>query len=782
MALMGKNENYLMERVLFYAKRQNYVKYTSTIAEAWRISIAGLSDTFSSGLKKYDKPPELEPDEDYRTDPLASFGILEAQRHRARGVNLTMFLGLMKYYRQSYIDLILESDFSEEEKEFSRLFIDRCFDRIEIGFCTEWSEQGENEKLKELQDANRIITNEKNKYLTIFESLHDPAIFIDRDKKVVNINHSATELLKESGISDERYYNPKIEQNILSYISDEIEQLFNNGYEKMTFEKQMFGYYFQVELKKMLDVSGKFSGVIITLDDVTLRRNSEDELNLLGTAIEQSGECIVITNENGIIQYVNPAFEEISGYSQEEVLGKNMNIVKSGKHDNAFYKELWDTIKEGRKWNGRFINKKKDGSLYEEESSISPVRDGAGNITNYVVVKRDITDQIKLEEQIRQVQKMEAIGTLAGGIAHDFNNILGGIMGYTELAYYDMSEDSPVRYDLEQVLKAAGRAKELIRQILTFTRNSENKKSILNIGPVVKEVIKLLRATIPSTIEIRQNLCDGGASVFADATQIHQVLMNLCANAFHSMKAKGGILKIGLETVEIMPQLSSELPPGYYVLLTVSDTGHGMSREVMDRIFEPYFTTKKKDEGTGMGLAVVHGIVKDHGGGIKVFSEEGRGTTFSIYLPEVKGYIEENIIPEEEFVSGNETILFVDDEKNLVEIGGVLLKKLGYNVLTTSDSIEALKIIYSEPDKFDLVITDQLMPGITGIQLAAEISKIRPELPVILCTGFPNIVNEPGFRDKGIKEIIIKPFFSKNISKTIRKVLKERTKKVEKSV
>jgi len=497
----------------------------------------------------------------------------------------------------------------------------------------------------------------------------------------------------------------------------------------------------------------------------------EQALTRMAKAIEHSGDIIIITDIKGNIQYVNPAFTVITGYQRDEVIGRTPALFKSGKHDEIFYKNLWHTITEGKVWTGHFINRKKDGTFYEVEASISPIRDKEGYITNYVAVKRDVTDKIKLEKQLSQVQKMEALGTLAGGIAHDFNNILSGIIGYTELSINEVTSGTDVHMFLKQVLKASLRARELVKQILTFSRQTEQERKPLEINLIVKEVLKLLRPSLPSNIEIRENIQYTSGKILADPTQVHQVLMNLCTNAFHAMKEHGGILEIILTDIHIDTDnidLYKDLKQGHYIKLSVCDTGHGMTREILERIFDPYFTTKGQGEGTGLGLSVVHGIIKSYNGEIKVFSEPGKGSTFDVYLPEITAEaVEEEIL--EPVQGGKEKILIVDDDEDLAIMLQSILNRQGYEVIVSTDGLEALNIFRANPD-IDLVITDQAMPNITGTQLAQEIYSISPSVPVILCTGFTEELNIEKVTYPGIKKFFIKPFTIRNIAEGIREV------------
>jgi len=413
---------------------------------------------------------------------------------------------------------------------------------------------------------------------------------------------------------------------------------------------------------------------------------------------------------------------------------------------------------------------------------LTPIRDREGKVSGAQAIVEDISERKNLEGQLLQAQKMEAIGTLAGGIAHDFNNILTAILGYVELAVLELSADSKLKYNLEQSLQAAHRAKDLVRQILAFSRQGKQERKPLDICPVVKESLKMLRASLPSTIEIRQNFAEGDLGIIeADPTQIHQILMNLCTNAAHAMEEKGGVLTVSLSKAEIGQEASvayGGIKPNQYLRLRVSDTGHGMTPEIKKRIFDPYFTTKEIGKGTGLGLAVVHGIVKSHGGEIEVSSEPGQGTDFDIFFPRsdrAKGVLD-GAQNSPLTMTGNERILFVDDERTIAEIGEKMLQRLGYEVAVRTSSIEALELFRGQPDRFDLVITDMTMPNMTGDKLAQEIMKIRPEIPVILVTGFSEQMTEEKAKSLGIREYVMKPPVINDFARAIRKALDRKNK------
>jgi len=368
---------------------------------------------------------------------------------------------------------------------------------------------------------------------------------------------------------------------------------------------------------------------------------------------------------------------------------------------------------------------------------------------------------------------MEAIGTLAGGIAHDFNNIIGAISGFAELLLDDVSDERSKK-NLQHILKASQRAKDLVKQILAFSRLSEHERKPLQVSLIIKETLKLLRPSFPTTIEINQDIKTESSMILADPIQIHSLLMNLCTNARDAMREKGGTLEVSLADFIIDTETAlryQELRPGNYIRLSVSDTGTGINPEIIDRIFDPYFTTKEVGEGSGMGLALVHGIVKNHHGEITVYSELGKGTTFNVLLPSIQAKIRKTKKVEKPICGGNETILYVDDEKNLVHVSKERLERIGYAVIGTTSSLEALDIFSQNPFMFDLIITDQTMPKMTGAELAQKILKIRPGIPIILCTGFSEIVSKERSKALGITEFIMKPLFSDEMANLVRRVL-----------
>jgi PAS domain S-box-containing protein len=516
----------------------------------------------------------------------------------------------------------------------------------------------------------------------------------------------------------------------------------------------------------------RVTAIQCVMRDVSERVRVEAERQRLATAVEHAAEEIIVTDHSGTIEYVNPAFEQISGYSRDEVVGKPPQILSSEGLAPELLEQLWETLRRGQVWTGRFTNRRKDGLHIQEAATISPILDDAGTQVGFVSVQRDITEEVKLREQLIRAQKMEAIGTLAGGIAHDFNNILSAILGYTELAYHSTDERSPLRSHLIQVLQAGDRARQLVSQILAFSRHTEHEQMPVQVSMVIKEVMQLLRASLPSTLTIHQRITAKNEMVMGDPTQVHQVLLNLCTNAAHAMRGGEGTLDVSLTAEQAAPVATDEQSGAQQNLrLTVSDTGHGIEPELIERIFEPYFTTKEQGEGTGLGLAVVHGIVKSHGGEIIVDSKVGEGTTFHVLLPVISGEVEEPVGSESSPLPGKEQILLVDDEEVLVKMFRKWLKKLGYEVTATTSSVDALRRFKADSRRFDLVITDQTMPGMTGIELIHSLLRIRPDLPVILCTGFSEAVSPDTVDQLGNVKYLSKPISIRSLANEVRALL-----------
>ncbi len=510
--------------------------------------------------------------------------------------------------------------------------------------------------------------------------------------------------------------------------------------------------------------------------DMTATLKATEARELLAAVVEHSSESIIITNASGDINYVNPAFERVSGYSANEVLGQNPRFQKSDRHDEEFYKGLWKTVSAGGSWNGVITSKKKGGALVEEDCTVFPIKVGSSGSTNYVAIKRDITRESSLQRQLLQAQKLEALGNLAGGIAHDFNNVIFGIIGYTDLAMNNIPEDSRAYANLERVMNAAKRSGDMVQQILAFSRQGAAEKSGLDLRPLVKEGLKFLRAAIPPVVSINSHILPGESMVLADPTQIHQVLMNLCVNASHAIGDRTGTISVDLSEVEVQPEFAAANPPlvpGKVIRLKVTDTGSGITPENIERIFDPYFTTKEEGKGTGLGLSVVYGIVADHGGVIKATSEPSKGSTFEVFLPvvdaSVPGADKESESPSSN--AGKEHILIVDDEAFLLKMYEEGLTKMGYKVTSCYNPKDALKLFLERPDAFDIVISDYAMPEMTGVELTSEMVAIRPGIPIIICSGAIKIIEGLIEEQPWISDVIPKPTRLRDIANAVRNIL-----------
>ena len=539
---------------------------------------------------------------------------------------------------------------------------------------------------------------------------------------------------------------------------------------------------------------------VLTLIMRHVNRVTDSEASTLMLLDDQTGELVFSVptgpKADQLTDIRIPPGKGIAGWVVEH---EQLVLVPIASEDERFYSEidkvsgletksiLCVPLKAKTKLIGvlEAINKI-DGTPFNEEDALflsifaSQAAMAIENARLYGELENQLEDAKQMQKTLARAEKFEALGQMAAGIAHDFNNILGAIMGYAEIAQYDIPEDNHAKQSIEQVLKASHRAKDLVEQILAFSRQSEQERVPVQVHQIVQEVLKLLRASMPTTIEIRQNIDAKGGAILADPTQIHQILMNLSTNAHHVMRDKGGILEVSISTLELDGNALAIYPnliPGPYLKLSISDTGDGMDPSTLEQIFDPYFTTKEKGVGTGMGLAVVHGIVKSHGGAITVSSETGKGTTFDMLFPRIQKAIEHEAEVFEPLPLGNERILFVDDEKALVDVGKQMLERLGYQVFTRTSSIEALEAFRADPHKFDLIVTDMTMPNMTGDVLAEKIMAIRPDIPIMLCTGFSERITRENAKKKGIREFAMKPLVMNKLAKTIRKVLGQNVEK-----
>ncbi|EPR44141.1 PAS/PAC sensor hybrid histidine kinase [Desulfovibrio sp. X2] len=479
-----------------------------------------------------------------------------------------------------------------------------------------------------------------------------------------------------------------------------------------------------------------------------------------------------VTGADGRVVACNEAFAIIFGYkTPDEALGFAVQDVQFDVLDGV---SLFDALAQGRTLrNIETAYRREDGERIWLIASFNGVEDEDGVIVEIRGYFYDITERKKLEEQLRLAQKMEALGTLAGGIAHDFNNILGVILGYAEIVLEDAQQGTSLERRLHAIVTAGQRARDLVQQILNFSRQGGQEKKPLHVVPLVKEALKLLRSSLSANIEIRQRIETEDDLVAADPTQLHQILLNLCTNAAHAMREGGGLLEVTVADESVDADMARTMPgvrPGAYLRLSVRDSGHGIAPDLVDRIFDPFFTTKRPGEGTGMGLAVVHGIVRSHEGTVKVESEPGEGTVFHVLLPKTDRAAEaEAELPPVSPQAGGR-VLFVDDEPALVEIGREMLESLGYEVEGHVDAPEALRSLTADPGRFDLLVTDQNMPRLTGLELAERATKLRPGLPVILCTGFSDAVSPESMRAAGVRDLLMKPLLKRRLAESLNKL------------
>jgi len=549
---------------------------------------------------------------------------------------------------------------------------------------------------------------------------------------------------------------------------------------------EQFEIYFR-PLDIWLNISGYSlqKGYFVSVfDNITERKQSEEALleseKKYRNLFENLYDVYYRTDAKGLITLLSPSIERYFGYTPDELIGQNIKDVYVNPQRREEFLSL--LLKDGYVDNFEAQLKRKDNSVIWVSTNAKIIKDEKSDFRSVEGITRDVSEHKRMEDekakiqaQLQQSLKMESIGTLAGGIAHDFNNILSSVIGFTELSLDEVEKGTHLEDNLQEIYTAGKRAKDLVRQILAFARQSEEELKPIQVYTIATEVLKFIRSSIPATIKIKQNI-ESDSLIMGSGTQVHQILMNLFTNAAHAMEDKGGILEFSLKDVVMDRGVTREklgLKPGNYIEIKVSDTGIGIAPEIIGSIFDPYFTTKNPGEGTGMGLATVHGIIESYGGKISVDSKLGQGTRFTIYLPMTGKRQEHHPYQPETLPTGKERILFVDDEAPIAKMGGQALERLGYTVSIRTSSIEALALFRTKPNDFDLVITDMTMPNMTGDSLAIELMKIRPDIPVVLCTGYSKNISEESASEMGIKAFIYKPVVKADLAKTVRKVLDE---------
>lgn len=643
-------------------------------------------------------------------------------------------------------------------------------------------------KVRELEKAKAKIEDSERSFQNLFNSMRDVIIMTDLEHRIVNVNQPTMRDVfgyELEDIMDRQiamiYATKKGFEEAGRKFFLKKEPVAGLMLETMFKRKNGETFLGRMAVTKLLDERGKVRGNVGIIHDITAEKNAEETIRQTRDNWQRTFDAIpdivILQDKNYRMVQVNEATCKVLDTSPEKLISQYCYKVFRGVSEPCPDCPAEKAIHDIMPVTGdlEYAGLKKFFLV-----TIAPILDKNGKVTGVVHTAKDITDQKKIESQLRQAQKMEAVGTLAGGIAHDFNNILTPLLGYSELALTDIPpEAEQAQADILEVLKAGERARELVKQILTFSRQHEHERKPLRMQYILKEVLKLLRASLPTTIEIRKDIDEKCGPVLSDPTQIHQVLMNLCTNAYHAMRDKGGVLGVTLTPVEINEEDTEQfvgLRPGRYLRLEVSDTGCGMAPEIIEKIFEPYFTTKKKCEGTGLGLSVVHGIVISHGGHISIYSEPGQGTTFKLYFPQYENsgtVVDIDRKVSEEPPYGTERLLVVDDEATIVDVESRIMTDLGYQVTGVTSSQEALQLFARQPDAFDLVVTDMTMPKMTGLGLARQLLAMRADLPIVLCTGFSETVNEQSAKAIGIREFVMKPIDRIGLAMVIRKALDE---------
>lgn len=618
--------------------------------------------------------------------------------------------------------------------------------------------------------AETALRNSEGRYRSVFSATADALLVFNRQSgQIHDANPAACQMYG--------YTREELQKMTLIDLSAEPEETVRALKDGKVFvpvrrQRRRGGSEIQVEITaRGFNQEGRKMGVLCSRD-IGARVAAEQDVRRLSAAVEQVAEAVVITDTSGTILYVNPAFERTTGYTAAEAKGQNPRILSSGRQTKDFYSGLWNTLLSGSSWSGHFINRRKNGGLYEEEATISPVRDSSGTVVNYVAVKRDITEELALREQLAQAQRMEAIGRLAGGVAHDFNNILTVIQGYGELLRASLANDPERSESMGEIIRAAERAAALTRQLLAFSRRQVLETRVLDLGAVVADIEKMLRRLIGEDVEVVVVRPATLGHVKADPGQIEQVLLNLAVNSRDAMPG-GGRLTVELADVSLdapMTTSHDSIPSGQYVVVSVGDTGSGMDAETLSHIFEPFFTTKEKGKGTGLGLATVFGIVKQSGGYVDVASAPGAGTTFRVYLPRSDEKTTSGTHPSVGSRRATETVLIVEDEAAVRNLVRAVLERKGYAVLVAPDGAAALELVEKHAGVIDVLLTDVVMPGMSGCDLAVLVTARRPKVKVIFMSGYTaGITTKLGA--EGGPAFLSKPFNEQALTVKLREML-----------
>ncbi|MBN2245499.1 MAG: response regulator [Candidatus Aminicenantes bacterium] len=653
---------------------------------------------------------------------------------------------------------------------------------------------GVNQALKYLQfnlekkKAEKQLQKMGKRFHLLAENITDVIWTMDIDRKFTFVSPSVTRVLGFKiddllGSTIDKLISPEDLKDVVNILDVILVRTKNNIKKPMenkdTFEMKVLSksgkkVWMETKMVILYDNERNPSGFLGVSRDITERKQKDTEIALLALAVKQMDEGVVLTDSKGMIQYVNESFEKLSGITRNKLIGKPMRVLSHGSDPASPDLDILSKLPKNRPWKGQLKRIRTDDSSYMANVSLYPMKDMNGKLINYIYIERDITQDLNLQDKFVQMQKMEALGTLAGGIAHDFNNILMPIIVNSEMLLWDSDGSGPEYAYLNQILEAAQRGKALIKQILSFSRKNTVEKKTVDLVTLIKESLSFLQASFPSTIKIDMDIKVHEGKIDANPSQIQQVIMNLCTNAADALEVNGGSIKISLSQVEFKPEddiPDKQIKHGSYLKFSVSDSGPGIDPDILDKIFDPFFSTKDPGKGSGMGLSVARKIIFDHNGTITLESQPKKGATFHVYFP-----LSEKILSEDEGKSdflqgGSERILLVDDEIVLVKSVKNMLEKMGYSVFDMTSSHEALQIFKSRPDDFDLVISDQTMPDLTGIQLAQEINRIRSSIPLVLMTGFSEVYSPKEMKELGIDAYLIKPVSTKKLTTIIRLVL-----------